>query len=102
MDDVDKMRFYNGISCRFVVDSVEDRFSPIERGFATGMFGVGGLFATGGSDVKKVSVKGFIRLTDFDIVLSSGSTGDIHITYSKIIRCEKSNIVGCGVFFSFW
>ena len=98
MDDVSKMRFYNGIPCRFVVSHVEDRFSPIECGFATGMFGVGGLFATGGSDVERVLVNGFIKLTDFDIVLSSSSTGDIRIPYSKVVRCEKSSIVGSGVF----
>ncbi len=95
MSEDKKFKFYNGIPCSFIVKSVEDRFSPVERGFATGMFGPVGFFATGSSETREVEVNGFIRLSDFDIILSSNSTGDIRIPYSRVLRCDK--LYPCGI-----
>ncbi len=91
-------KFYHGIPCTFTIpNKIVDRYTTGERVIATSLFGVPGFIATCGSERKDIEVNGIIKLTNYDIILSSNSTNDIHISYSQIIRCEKSNILGTGI-----
>ncbi len=91
-------KFYHGIPCTFTIpNKIVNRYTTGERVIATSIFGVPGFIATCGSERKNIQINGTIKLTNHDIIISSNSTNDIHIPYSQIMRCEKTNILGTGI-----
>lgn len=96
MDNKEKKYTY-GIPCQFIINQNVENFSPFERGIATGMFGIPGLFATSGTKTQEVQVNGTIKLDSFNVILYSIETGEIRIPYSNILRCEKLSMLNLGL-----